>query len=88
MRGLDLESTRTLLDKLQRELRGLSNRTASLVDESPPAIGDELGYLSTDIAHLVAIVEVLQFREDTVLYRVQPKQKETETYDKRPSKSK
>ena len=56
MRGLDLESTRTLLDKLQCELRGLSNRTASLVDESPPAIGDELGYLSTDIAHLAAIV--------------------------------
>ena len=84
MRGLDLESTRTLLDKLQCELRGLSNRTASLVDESPPAIGDELGYLSTDIAHLAAI-EVLRHRGDTVLYRVQPKQKETETYDKRPS---
>ena len=42
MRGLDLESTRTLLDKLQCELRGLSNRTASLVDESPPASATSL----------------------------------------------
>ena len=77
MRGLDLENTRTLLDKLHRELRGLSNRTAALVDESPPELGDALGYLATDIDPLAAIVEVLQFREDTVLYSVQPKQKET-----------
>ena len=53
MRGLDLESTRTLLDKLHRELRGLSNRAAALADESPPELGDALGYLATDIDRLV-----------------------------------
>ena len=76
MRGLDLENTRTLLVKLHRELRGLSGRAAALADETPPNLGDALGYLATDIAALLAIVEVLQFREDTVLYRVQPTQKE------------
>ena len=76
MRGLDLESTRTLLAKLHRELRGLSAHAAALADETPPNPGDALGYLATDIAALSAIVEVLQFREDTVLYRVQPTQKE------------
>ena len=50
MRGLDLESTRTLLDKLQRELRGMSNRAAALAHEGPPEHGDELGYLASDIA--------------------------------------
>ena len=81
MRGADLESTRTLLNTLPRELHRLSNRAAALVDDSPPALGDELGYLSLDIDNLVEIVAVLQFREDTVLYSVQrsPKQKETET---------
>ena len=76
MRGLDLESTRTLLAKLHRELHGLSNHAAALANETPPSLGDALGYLATDIAALSAIVEVLQFREDTVLYSVQPKQKE------------
>ena len=77
MRGLDLENTRTLLAKLHRELRGLSAHAAALADETPPSLGDALGYLAADIAALSTIVEVLQFREDTVLYSVRSQQKET-----------
>ena len=35
MRGLDLESSRTLLDTLQRELRRLSNRAVALAHDAP-----------------------------------------------------
>jgi len=67
MRGLDLESTRTLLDMLQRELRVIANRTAAIASEVSPTHGDALGYVAIDVANLSAIVEVLQFREDTIL---------------------
>lgn len=77
MRGLDLENTRTLLDKLQRRLRGLSADAATLANEPPPNLVDALGALAADIAGLSPIVEVLQFREDTILYRVAPSKKET-----------
>lgn len=67
MRGLDLESSRTLLDTLQRELRRLSNRAVALAHDAPSEHGDDLEYLASDIARQTAIVEVLQHREDTVL---------------------
>ena len=58
-----LEHTRDLHDWLARRLSELSNRAASLVEEARDCIGDELGWLSADIAALHPVIEELQDRE-------------------------
>jgi hypothetical protein len=63
LRALDLETTTTLHELLQRGLRAVSNRAAALAPEASPEIGDALGYLSTDTARLGAVVDVLVNRE-------------------------
>ena len=57
-----------------------------LLREASPELGDALGDLAADLDRLAAIVEVLQFREDTILYCVKPskrKQKIRTTSTKR-----
>ena len=75
-RGLDLEPSRALLDALQRDLRAISNRMGVLAQDAPADTSDTLGDLAVDLDTLVAITEVLRFREDTILYCVQNKQKD------------
>jgi hypothetical protein len=62
MQGADLEPNLVLQDNLIRTLRGIVGRLASLVEEAPDIDG-ELWALSTDIANLIPLAEVLRDRE-------------------------
>ena len=62
MRGLDLETTDTLLDLHLRGLSKISHRLAALASEASPELGDVLGDAAVDLDRHVAIAEVMASR--------------------------
>jgi len=65
LRGLDLEATPELFERLRRGLRELSNRAAALSSELAPEHQDAVAYIATNTARLAVIVDVLQDRESS-----------------------
>jgi hypothetical protein len=62
LRGLDLETTETLHRLLVERLREVSHCLGAISSEVSAEHGDAIAHAATDLERLVALGEVLQFR--------------------------